>query len=242
MSQCRLDEQPTLLCWGTGASTWGWRMTGHQGLPGQLYGFCTRRCNRERCQIRSGPGWLERLLLSGTRAPWDSPDAACPAELERLLSSARVPRNSPDVICQAVLGLLGSALGAGTQLVLQCFPGRLYGFCARRCNRERCRIRSGPGWLERLLLSGTGELRDGPSGAWVMVLGLLLSGTRERWDSPDAVWLAVLGPASSELSLEAVRGGRKVSSMATQPWGRRGHRGARSPPGAKPTLSPCYQA
>ena len=75
-----------------------------------------------------------------------------------------------------------------------------------------------------------------------MVLGLLLSYAREGWDSPDATWLAVLGLVSSELSLEAVRRGRKVSSTATQPRGRRGHCGAHSPPGAKPTLSPCYQA
>lgn len=75
-----------------------------------------------------------------------------------------------------------------------------------------------------------------------MVLGLLLSGTREPWDSPDAAWLAVLMLASSDLSLAPARGGRKVSSTATQPRGRRGHRGAHSPPEAKPNLSPCYQA
>ena len=220
-----------------GASTWGWCMTGQQRLPGRLYGFCTRCCNREQCRIRTGPRWPERLLLSSARAPrespdatclvelelllssarapQDSPDATCLVELELLLSGARAPRNSPNVISQAVLELLGSALGAGTWLVPQCFPGRLYGFCARRCNRERCRIRSGPGWLEQLLLAGAGK----------------------PWNRPSATWLAVLGLASSNsLLLEAVRGGRKVSSTATQPQGRRG------PPGAKPTLSPCYQA
>lgn len=114
--------------------------------------------------MRSGPGWLERLLLSSTRAPRDSPDAAWLAEVELLLWSASKPRNSPSAICQAVLGLLGSTLGAGTWLVPRGLPGRLYGFCARCCRRERCRMRSGPRWLERLLLSGPGELRDGPGG------------------------------------------------------------------------------
>lgn len=79
-------------------------------------------------------------------------------------------------------------------------------------------------------MSGAGESRDGPSGARVVELGLLLSHTREPWDDPDGAWLALLGLASSQLSLEAVRAEREVSSTGTQPRGSAGHCGAHSPP------------
>lgn len=52
----------------------------------------------------------------------------------------------------------------------------------------------------------------------------LLSGAKELWH--DAAWLVVLRLASSNHTLEAVKRGRKVSSMDTHPWGRRGQSSA----------------
>lgn len=75
----------------------------------------------------------------------------------------------------------------------QPLPGWLYGFCARRCKRKRCRVRTGPGWPERLLLWGTGELRDGPGGAGMAVLQLLLAGAGKPWKGPCATSPAALG-------------------------------------------------
>ena len=197
-----------------GASTWGWCVTGQQRLPGRLYGFCARRCNRERCRIRSGPGCLEQLLLSGTGELRDGPSGAWMAVLQLLLAGAGEPWNRPSATWLAVLGLLLSsageaqdgphaswlavpkvllsALGAGTRLVPQLLPGRLYGFCAQRCNRERCGIRSGPGCLERLLLLSARVPQDSPDAAWLVELELLLLGARAPRRSPSVICQAVL--------------------------------------------------
>ena len=48
-------------------------------------------------------------------------------------------------------------------------------------------MRLGPGGLEWLLPTSTGEPWDSPNAA------LLVSGAREPWDGPDAAWLLVLG-------------------------------------------------
>ena len=63
---------------------------------------------------------------------------------------------------------------------------------------------SGPDGLELLLPSSTWESWDGPSAAWLPMLDLLLPGAGEPWDD----WLPE--PAISELSLESVKGSRKV--------------------------------
>lgn len=52
----------------------------------------------------------------------------------------------------------------------------------------------------------------------------LLSGPKELCH--DAAWLVVLGLAGSNHTLETVKRGRKVSSMDTHPWGRRGQTSA----------------
>lgn len=46
---------------------------------------------------------------------------------------------------------------------------------------------------------------------------MLLSGVVEPWDGPSPCWLVVLGPASSELALEAVREGRKITKQTSSP-------------------------
>ena len=172
--------------------------------------------------------------------------------LEPLVSGAGELWDGP---CTAWLGVLLPALAAGVRLLSRRLLGRLYGFWARRCIRERFCTRSGPDGLERLLPSSTGEPQEERDGSWMEVLGLLLSRAREAWDGPDdawlallgllvsvagepwdgadAAWLAVLGPVSSELVLEAGRGSRKVKGTAPQVRGRRGQSSAASPLGAE---------
>ena len=101
-------------------------------------------------------------------------------------------------------------------LLPRCPWGSLF---SSRCARGRILLRSVLRCLDRPLLSGTGEQSAGPDGAWLVVLELLLSGVSEPRDGPSPCWLMVLSPARSELVLEAVRGGRKVSRMELQPRG-----------------------
>lgn len=70
-----------------------------------------------------------------------------------------------------------------------------------------------PGSLIWLQSSSSWELCDGPEAAWMVGPDLMFSHSWGLWDGPRPSWLAVLGLASYELALEAVRGGRKVSSM-----------------------------
>ena len=53
-------------------------------------------------------------------------------------------------------------------------------------------MRSGPGGLELLLLSSTGEPQEAPDDIWLPVLGLLAPGAGEPWEGPSSAGLGVL--------------------------------------------------
>ena len=56
-------------------------------------------------------------------------------------------------------------------------------------------MRSGPGGLELLPLSSTGEPQEAPDESWLPVLGLLAPGAEELWDGPSAACLGLLRSA-----------------------------------------------
>ena len=53
-------------------------------------------------------------------------------------------------------------------------------------------MRSGPGALELLPLSSTGEPQEAPDGSWLPKLGLLALGAGEPWEGPSSARLGML--------------------------------------------------
>lgn len=65
--------------------------------------------------------------------------------------------------------------------------------------------------------SGSWDLYEGPDAAWLLGLEQLSSGSWGLWDGSRLSCLAVLSAASSEMALEAVRGGGRSAGGTCSP-------------------------